>query len=369
LIASTFSTIGFGKGDNTYSSLGAQFESLQHFISIYSFNMENEDYLFLSYKDILFKKTPILLHKIPADIRNNANYQDIALLWVKFYSLDNKNDYFYIPCISVEPTYINYSHPEDSFPYHEIYLQHSDNGLAIGCSYEEALTHSLLEVIERDAWALFLKYYFINNVPISLRMVNKKSLKEELKKIIFDVEKKYDTNIFIFQMPNDFDIFTYGAVINLEGYPIAIKGFGASLSEEYAVERAVYEVVQCLAIHFENISNETLETYSLLKNIPHIKKCMQFNMAELIKARTTETIESPHDLEEILNSKNDYLAILLDKISKNNFQIYVRNIYTSDNISLLQTIIPNAEDCFVLSEGIIMPPHDRQIEFLNQKIV
>jgi ribosomal protein S12 methylthiotransferase accessory factor YcaO len=354
---------GFGKGLPLESLIGAKFEALQQFLSFYSNKFiasDKENFLHASFEDMLSQKKPLLLSRVPSDIKKNKQLQQLPLIWSKFRSLCGKKN-FYVPQISTQPiTYTKKAKNFEDFPYDEIYLEHSDNGIAIGCNYNEALLHSLLEVIERDAWAFFLLNYFVHKKSKTIKIVNNDSLPEEIKEKIKDIEQKISAKIYIIEMPNDFSIFSYAAIINLPDYPVAIKGFGASISQSHAILRSFHEVIQSLGIHLESPSHETFETYCLLKDILWIKECMEFNIENLMHDnQLTKEIISVNFNKKVEDSTEAHLQTLISLIKKNGFEIYVKCLYESKNVTLLQTIIPTTENFFVASEGILINPHYR----------
>jgi len=127
----------------------------------------------------------------------------------------------------------------------------STNGLASGNTEQEAIIHGLCELIERDAlhrWGL--RQLFVNSAgkttPYSGTRVSK-ILEASLKEIF-----QAGYHIYVTRLPTPHHCFVYeaGLIAGQEKFrSFVFQGWGAHPIEEIAMNRAVAESVQILAMH------------------------------------------------------------------------------------------------------------------------
>ena len=263
-------TIGHGKGPDKQSAISAKFEALEHFLTSHS-GACTDDKL-ISYKQVIKDSLPVFNNKIPADLVDNSELHDYRLPWVRFTSYAASNQYFYVPLVSVCCSYLENVQPDDKFPYHEIYINFGENGTAIGCCKEEALVHSILEVIERDAWSFFILRVFLQEQYEYIKLINISSVSPTISEYVNQFEKEYMLEVLLFELDNDFDVFTFGAAITIPGHPLGIKGFGASLNKQHAAERALYEVIQDYFVYLDTTRLVEVKTYNMLSSWPKIQE-------------------------------------------------------------------------------------------------
>lgn len=118
-------------------------------------------------------------------------------------------------------------------------LHGSTNGLASGNSYDEAVTHALYEVIERDCTAA------IASVPVSgRRHVDPSTVDDPLCAAV--LQKVADTRAWveIVEVPNRWELPCFVTYIWSEDFPALAVGSGVHSSPAVALSRAVTESAQ-----------------------------------------------------------------------------------------------------------------------------
>jgi ribosomal protein S12 methylthiotransferase accessory factor len=115
----------------------------------------------------------------------------------------------------------------------------NSNGLASGNTLEEATLHGLLEVIERDARSF-------QSIREDARLVTAASLPSVARGLIAQIEAA-NLRICVKSLPNEFDVPCFQAAIMdpLARNALLLNGgYGAHLSAQIAVVRAITEAVQ-----------------------------------------------------------------------------------------------------------------------------
>lgn len=155
-----------------------------------------------------------------------------AALW---YPLFLKNPYF-----ALMP-----NDPPDDHARFEAYGRYSSNsGTASGATEEDALLHALLEAIERDAMSLALLEWFASASPSSLRTVAVEALPDDLQLLHRKAEELLGSPPVLLDITSDLDVPAFMALPSRQGPYLGMHGSGASLNPQYAVQRALQELVQ-----------------------------------------------------------------------------------------------------------------------------
>lgn len=131
-------------------------------------------------------------------------------------------------------------------------FRYNTNGIASGNSIEEAVLHSMFEVIERDAWSLAEDKGFARaDVTADLDTVPGRMIK---------AFKKQGVEIYLKDITTDVGVTTIGAasddVMNNDPEMLTI-GVGTHLDPEIAAVRAISEVAQSRATHKEGAKVNT----------------------------------------------------------------------------------------------------------------
>jgi ribosomal protein S12 methylthiotransferase accessory factor len=244
--------------------------------------------------------------------------------------------------------------------YTKVYLANTNNGTAIGCSQEEALIHAISEIIERDAISFFLLRTFVRKNPIPFHLIDWKSIPDYLVKIAHFIEDYTGYKLIIFEMPNECELLCFGATLNHKELMSPIKGYGASIESTYALERALLEVLEQFHIYKlpEGPFEDDKIALELLKDWPLLYKCAEFDLGSQINAGNF--IETAFkDIKYPTDNIEEYLEILLNKMSNVGFQLYMATLYQCGPVKTIQIIIPEAEDFFMVLKGIVRAPGER----------
>jgi putative methanogenesis marker protein 1 len=136
----------------------------------------------------------------------------------------------------------------------------STNGIASGNTYEEAVFHSLCELIERDAWSLVEAS---QNAGPAIKDVTHPVARELLDKF-----KEAGVDVILRDITSDLGIPTVAAVsddLQLRDPTLLCIGMGSHLCSEIAILRALTEVAQSRATQIHGAREDTKTTHFLSK--------------------------------------------------------------------------------------------------------
>ena len=260
-----------GKGLTPQSSAtGALCEALERHSGIFrgnenrikaSFNELNgaaiHPYTFLNFSDSQYKNREELNQSnsqndwIPAPFNETRKIE-----WTPVWSL-TQNTMKYVPT-----AYCYYGY---FLPPKQRFCRADSNGNASGNTLEEAILYAILELVERDAVALWW-YNRIQRSSIDLesfRLPFVSALQEEYRKL--------GRSIRVFDVTSDFDIPVFAAVSSMNVHSQFIFGFAADYDPQAAVTRALMEMNQFIDTPGRNFE-ETLNTLKFLLPEPKVSE-------------------------------------------------------------------------------------------------
>ncbi len=328
---------GGGKGIGIQSELSAKYEALEHYTSQLSLmSSAHESFSLFEAKSM---GVPLIPSKIFPDL---FAFENEKLPWIGYQRLGTQNK-AYIPAICTHPFYYRNPFPGDHFDYMNLYLSATTNGFASGCTRTEALIHAILEVVERHSLSLFMIEVFCDqNTP---KILNKATLPNHLKTLVKHITEISGYDVIIFELPNELTIPCYGAHLYHPNLIVPIKGYGAALNSSYAIERALLEALQ--GYHEDPQNKQEFDYLQKLNDWPDVKKCAEFNFS-------TGTLV-PYAKLEFTGLPDQYLDNIVSKLNSNDFSIYVNETYSSEYLTTVHVIIPEAEEFFSATMGLVVP--------------
>ncbi|SRR5579883_316393 len=341
---------GAGKGfEKEQMELSACYEALETYLS--SYQLFKQKIILASVKDIKKHYQPITFRFDDALLKNNNTSNEI-LPWVIVHQYDSKQP-FVIPLATIDCQYIPLV--EDTCNYYHYRCYASTNGLASAASYNEALIHAILEIIERDAISYFLLDTFLLKEPI--KIIDPTTLPLYLQQLIQELEEQHQEKLLLVHFPSHFNVPVYGAIFGKRS-GIIPRGFGASLNANYAAERAILEVLQTLHVYEYMPQEQPDLTLTKIKNYPVLLDCLRFDLMEIVNNNHYQLLAFTEtgDNKDIV-PQDEYLSLLLERIYQQNMTLYVNNILVSENgYACINAIIPGIEEFFhILNEQIILP--------------
>ncbi len=343
------SLIGIGKGRSfAQSNLSAKYEAIQHYLETIYNNKEIVLYYY-TLEEVKLNNIFILPGEPEEDFYESI-LPDKKIAWLKMRSLLHYNSVIHFPIACFDP-YSVYLSP-DEVDYKDKYFLSNDNGCAIGCSQNEALIHGISEIIERDSISLFLIKVFLCKQKI--KILNIKSLPTHLQELCAQVEFEIQSEIVIVDLESSFKIQAFAVFAKNPGSDTPYKGYGASLSHDYAIERALLECVQYY--HLCNKYHWNEEASDLFVDIEdeNYLQAAKLNIFNLLEKKFFDVIDYQCQESVIhLSSKNYLNEILLD-IKENGFDVFFTQLYPFNNsVSLVKCFMPEIENFYAICYGYI----------------
>ncbi|MDI9378924.1 MAG: YcaO-like family protein, partial [Candidatus Thermoplasmatota archaeon] len=165
-----------------------------------------------------------------------ASWQGSEIAWVRGYDLFRGSDVWVPACAAFYPYY-----PDGDMQL----MRFNTNGLASGNTIEEAILHSLFELIERDAWSI-ADYHERSGMDVIVE--DPESVPGRLLRRFSDA----GVEISLKDLTSDIGITTIGAAaddVRTKDPEMLTIGVGTHLDPEIAAVRALTEVAQSRASH------------------------------------------------------------------------------------------------------------------------
>ena len=297
-------------------------------------NYKKTNFIFKSYNNLIQKKE-INIYKF--DIKKDINKK---IYWTKCYSIFDKKN-FIIPSQFIFAPFF-----EENY-----YLREpTSNGCAAWSSYSGAILNGIYEVVERDA---FLLTYLnkIKSKKIDLKNLNSQKIKD-----LYNYFKRYELDLNVFEITNDFQIPVFVCIIldkkNKDAFSI---GANANINKEKAIISCILESYKVRRwVNFELLKNKN-KNKKILSSIDRIilwnnKKNMK-NIDFLLKTKKLHKINLKYNTDIIADLKK-----VLKNIKKLKYDIFVKDITINDKnltqniIKVVKVVIPQAQP-FYLDES------------------
>jgi ribosomal protein S12 methylthiotransferase accessory factor len=237
----------------------------------------------------------------------------------------------------------------------------TNSGTAAGLSRSEALLHGLLEVIERDAIGIELLRTVIRRDAFPVREVLRSTIPNAIAALWDAIETETDGTLVAWNITTDIGVSTILAALSLRGGGGGrYFGSGASLSSEYALERASLEAVQSFhAHHFQSLPRPRSGTESL-SGMPAYVKC--FLEAGFFGYRGGAVSLPFHQVptlpaDNILNV-DDQLGKIVAVLDQRGMAAFWRSL-AEDDLYVTQVVVPKLERFHLVSHGVPVAPATR----------
>nr|BFE87091.1 hypothetical protein GCM10020093_096920 [Planobispora longispora] len=214
-----------------------------------------------------------MLHRLAAD------YPDARLACLRLEPMAQGASELWYPAFARSPVCRDHPIPGDDLEY-EPYLRYAyDSGTATGMSEPEALLHGLLEAVERDALSHALLNWYVNDTyrPSG---VDPADLPADISRLYEYATDRFGGPPLLIDMTSDLEIPAYCALPPRARHP-GVLGSGASLDAEYALERALTEVVQSEFNMSLGVDRTLGNRLAYLRRWPLLERCARADPAGL----------------------------------------------------------------------------------------
>jgi ribosomal protein S12 methylthiotransferase accessory factor len=269
-------TGGYGKGHLAVSVVGALYEAVEHHFG----RWENADVDVACIPAGEIHETPRFT-ALPclSEFRDQKDRR-VACGFYKDFGSGTRVP---VPLFLSFPHYTEGARAEgDDFDYASAARFGSNSGTAIGATFEEAAVHALNELVERDAWSLFLLSHFFETRQRIGRLIEVDSLPANLKNLLALAGERAGREILLIDVTSDVGIPTFAATVDriLPGEHVYPRGFGTSTFPFYAAYRAITELLQAIDLkeRSEEMRNEDRINLHVAERYPKLKDCVYFKV-------------------------------------------------------------------------------------------
>ena len=345
--------IGGGKGFGILGQVSSLAEALQHFIeysTIYLLN-KNQQTTFLSAEKIFtaphlnkYIKYKNLLEKYPNKHYECLSYQNFA----------NKKEYLYYPLAMSQVRYKYFANP-NAIDIQDLAWRSHDTGSSFGLSFSEAMLHGINEWIEKDSYAKFLINSFFTRSAAPAKIISRQTMPAYIQEFIKYINEKFADDLIIIDITSELKIPSFVVTFqNQSDCHIQPKGLACSLDKDYALEKAIFEALQCRLLYNENSKLRQLQmTDNFSKYQMFLNACI-LNLDKLNKHEVNFA-----DLPNYNNlTVNEQVAHINNTLIANSYIIYYRKFMETQNYCSLHVLIPGMNESFLIKEG----------KFIHEKI-
>lgn len=321
--------------------LGAEFESIEHLFYNSQTHSAKQRVLVsqIMEQDLDFLDDPAL----------NQLSKNTKLTVDSFVDIESSKEVYYPSFLSD----VNFIDDGVSINNHA-YQYASDSGYASGSTVNEALLHSINELIERDSISRFIIKYGlgIKENSVTAFKIIPKSLPKDLHKIYLGLKDTVDTEVILVKVINNYQIPTYFTAVLSQGSDILpIYGSGSSVDERYAVMRSLTEAYQLVSVKKGSESQQLRKRLNLIwSEISPMKKMMFLTFTKKLASIRYHQ----HDI--YVKEVDRMISYERERLRQEGRKIYYRVVKEDPGFVLVQSLIPHFERFNLVFEGQIVTP-------------
>src|SRR6478609_8283102 len=340
--------IGGGKGLDQQCVASAIAECIQHRTAFNAVSEYDDGQVpLLRVAQILGAQKSRKLGKYSDIFERNGPTEYSALPYV---SISDESDSIYYPVALTEPRYNKLPNADIAQADSLLWRSH-DTGSSFGLTYDEALLHGITEWIEKHTFSLFLlATYFEAGSDAEVTHISKESLPSYLLEVIRHIETQFDDNLSIITLNNDFDIPCILTVFNRQqDCVVQPKGLACSLHKQYAIEKSVFEALQCRLLRNANTENKERQILRNFAEYPLFLPAFLLAMSD--KTNTTAAYQEL-PLYDDLNLANQ-ISTISERLERSGGYTIYRHIYKREpgGLTSPNVLIPGFNENFLIKEG------------------
>jgi len=267
------------------------------------------------------------------------------------------------PAFLTNPEFVsNNSHEEQFLKTTRVRRYSTNSGTASGTCLDEAILHALLELIERDALGLELLRTVFRSSPEPVRIVDLTTLPESILSVCKLAERETNATIRLFDLGTDIGVPAF--LVELRVKNVINSGYfgsGASLSIEYAIERATLEAVQGFHVYKHMFDRKPIEKPSHTNRLTKFQSCLlEYGIFDYRGGETNLTFEELLETytQTAYCSPSQQIDLLVRKLGACGVDAYSRVIHEG-KVFICQVVAPKLERFFLISEGLVLAPGGR----------
>lgn len=343
--------IGGGKGYKKQGVISAIGECFQHYLSFNTIKSYlPQDLCLLSSQELL---EPPVLARFPKYAALFKSAKSEPFLTLNFQNIINEHDTLHYPLSLIEVHYNKLNTPKESSA--RLAWRAHDTGSSLGLSYHEALLHGINEWIEKYAFSQFISNVFFLKKTDQFFKLNKESLPPHILELIRTIETTHNDRLSIVFLKNEFDIPCFLTRFEHQvGYLVQPRGFSCSLNKQYAVEKSIFEALQCQLLRNKNTVQREKDISEALTKYPLFLEAYLFDLSKH-NHKTIDYHEIPH---HTCTDVEKQVQLISQKLQHSGYQIY-QHTYRREACGLhtLHVLIPGLNENFLIKEGKFVYEH------------
>lgn len=342
---------GYGKGSTNRSRAIAGYEALQHLLA--NPTLQTVPIIHDSYNSLKSTHT-FLKPNVVKELLEEDYDKDKAISWCEFTEYNSRNKAI-LPLVSTVPYNFEHTLWLDQVDYETKYTQSSDNGIASGAVFYEALYFAILELIERHALSKFLIDTCANNKPYYSINTKLKFISEENNQMLTQLIKKHGLNLELIRIPSPHKLHTTLAILrSRDEKKLPYRGLKTSFDPHESIESAIEELLQDYFISEKFSNRQHLYTlYESLNEHPSLQKTLKLDFSNSKKQRTR--IWRTQQTKKVISAEQHCKA-LVTELYKQEQELYYRIIYQTKGYCLVHAIIPGCQEFSTILFGNISLP-------------
>jgi ribosomal protein S12 methylthiotransferase accessory factor len=346
---------GFGKGAREAARTGAVFEALEHHLSGLAGLRDGAAALY----PVAEVAQGTLARDVAVSLLAEAGGgPDQSIACWSFRSMAGAET-LDVPVFLSTPQYLEDDGAQtrdrigDRYDYTSVGRYSCNSGWAAGCDSVDAAVHALNEVIERDALSMLLIEQFISR-QAPLRVLDPATLPTVPGDLLARAQDVTRGQVHIVDMTTDLGVPTAMAFQSPPaGEPARIRGCGTSLSQDYAIARALSELIQAHVLG--EGAGEGPARYDQTVGYPTLHACRRADLTPML-ADASMVAYADADVPDSPAGHRDRIVEIL---TEHGHTPYLREHYVTDDIAVVNVIVPGLERFMLIGDGILVVPGER----------
>lgn len=257
-----------------------------------------------------------------------------------------------IPVALTDVGYHRSPAPGDTFDYRPFLKYFSTNGVASGVLEEDAFLHGVLEVVERDSLSRLMISIAEGSTPRAATLPSH-ILPSDVRHVIASFEEAVETGVEFYALPAlaAVPVFHARARVGTRLH----TGTGASVSANYAAERAASELLQDHAMTVDlGLGDKTDRAMERLRRYPGVHDACTRLPSELPHSEETCAQIRP-SLIETGRVPDRYLGVFTGHLRDAGY-ITLRRVLLGEEVNVVSIYVPGAERYVLIGRGNPMLP-------------
>lgn len=338
---------GSGKGVGDQSFASATFEALENWFMLLSSRPWDAVTDFLTCDELL-EQPPLRPDPLIARMRD---WDPLGRVGCASYQSSDGTTTL-VPVALTDVGYHRSPPPGDTFDYRPFLKYFSTNGVASGVLEEDAFLHGVLEVVERDSLSRLMISIAAGSSPRAATLPSH-ILPSDVGHVVASFEDTVGTKVEFYALPAlaAIPVFHARARVGMRLY----TGTGASVSANYAAERAASELLQDHAMTVDLIlGDKTDRAMERLRRYPGVYAACTQLPSELPPSEET-CVQIKSSFADTERVPDRHLDVITGHLQDAGYET-LRRVLLGEEVNVVSTYVPGAERYVLIGRGNPMLP-------------